>query len=659
MHNKLTKLLSFKKIILLLVMAELFNFSAMANPGDTTVVTVYNLRKITQYGNYDTTAVFPTGKRYRKIRMHYILGRYACPAGSQYCGSWDYTTQIYARPAGKDSVEIARIITPYATDWLTLNKKHDYIVEVTDYASALDGLTAMRFGYQGYSWGFTITLKIEFIEGIPPMDALSVKNIYDGYFAFGNTADPIENHLSAKSYSYTSSSSRNYIKNTVSGHGSDNAGCSEFCSKYYQLKINNNMVSQKQLWRDNCGANEVYPQTGTWIYERGNWCPGAIVWPIYHNLTPITTANSTFTVDIDMQPYVGAGSYGGYNFVSQLINYSAPNNTRDVSIEDIISPTIDDNYLRENPRCSNPVIKIKNTGTDSLKSVVFGYGLKGGTVFNYTWTGSIGFLDTAYVVFPPATAILSGTTSSVFEVKALTVNGSTGDQNAFNNIYSSKTSTVPVYPSNFVVKMYTNNNVDATGFSQTSWFLTDQTGAVVYQRDQLASATVYIDTLTSLPGGCYKMEIIDTGCDGMSWWANTAGGTGTLRFDYIGANSTIAYFPGDIGCGYVRYFRILDPPPPPVDTTGLAGLVINPNRIDVYPNPANNTAYIKFDMSQSQNVNYKIMDITGKTVQQKTMHKAAASYEMVDISQLNNGVYFISIELQDKSVITKKLVVQK
>ncbi len=79
MQNTLSKLSSFKKIVLLLMLAEFCNLTAVANPGDTTWVTVYNLRKITQYGNYDTTAVFPTGKRYRKIRLHYILGRYACP----------------------------------------------------------------------------------------------------------------------------------------------------------------------------------------------------------------------------------------------------------------------------------------------------------------------------------------------------------------------------------------------------------------------------------------------------------------------------------------------------------------------------------------------------------------------------------------------------
>src|ERR1041384_8127326 len=104
-----------------------------AAPGDTTWVTVLNLRTLDHYGNYDTSAVFPTGITWRKIRMHYILGRYSCPGNPQYCGSWDYTTEMYAMPANADTLEIARIITPYATDWLAKNKKHDYVVEVTDY----------------------------------------------------------------------------------------------------------------------------------------------------------------------------------------------------------------------------------------------------------------------------------------------------------------------------------------------------------------------------------------------------------------------------------------------------------------------------------------------------------------------------------------------
>lgn len=646
----------FRKLFFLLLFAELFSFSATANPGDTTWVTVWNLRKLTHYGTYDTTAVFPTNKRYRKIRLHYILGRYACPPGSQYCGSWDYTTQIHALPAGKDSVEIARVITPYATNWLSLNKTHDYVVEVTDYASVLEGSTGMRFDYEGYSWGFTITLKIEFIEGVPPMDALSVKNVYDGYYQYGNTSNPIENYLTAKTYSYASPASRVLLKNTVSGHGSDNAGCAEFCSRYYQLKLNNTTISQKQLWRNDCGWNEVYPQTGTWIYERGNWCPGAVVWPIYHDLSALTTANTNFTVDVDMQPYVGGGSLGGYNFVSHLINYSAPNHSLDVSIEDIIAPTKDDNYFRENPRCSNPIIKIRNVGTASLSSVNFNYGLHGDTVLNYTWTGNLGYLDTALVVLPPSVSILSHTSSAVFEVSVTAVNGTTGDQNSFNNIYSSKTIPVDIFPDKFVIRMLTNNSTDPISLTnETSWILYDDSGNIIMQRDQLANATVYIDTLFLWPG-CFKFEIRDTGCDGMSWWANAPAGNGSLRFDYYGINNTIFLYPGDIGCGYTKYFTILDPN---IIYVGTKNSGVIANSIEVYPNPAANMAYIRLNLNKSQAVSYRLLDITGKLIQQKKLENVITSYETIDTHELSNGVYFITVELGDKSLTTKKLVIQK
>jgi hypothetical protein len=340
------------------------------NPGDTTWVTVFNLQKLTHYGSYDTIAIFPVNKRYRKIRMHYILGRYQCPTGTQYCGSWDYTTQIFCRPKNQDSVEIARVITPYASDWLGKNKKHDYIIDVTDYATVLRDTAAIRFKYDGYSWGFTITLKLEMIEGVPPMDVQSVKKIYDGYFPYGNASNSIENYLTPKPFTYAVNG-RAFIKNTVSGHGADGTNCAEFCSKYYQLKINNAMISQKQLWRNDCGLNQVYPQTGTWIYDRANWCPGAVVIPIYHNISGLTSASQQFTVNVDMQPYTISNPSAGFIWHSQLINYSAPNHSLDVAIEDIVAPTNDMNFFRNNTVCRNPIIRVRNTGTDSVKTILF------------------------------------------------------------------------------------------------------------------------------------------------------------------------------------------------------------------------------------------------------------------------------------------------
>src|SRR5690606_6599610 len=155
----------------------------------------------------------------------------------------------------------------------------------------------------------------------------------------------IENYLTAKSHSYSNTPSvyRVFVKNTVSGHGADNSNCSEFCNKYYQLKIDNSQVSQKQLWRGDCGYNDVYSQTGTWIYNRSNWCPGNVVDPIYHDITYWTLAETNFSVNIDMQPYSSSNPSGGYFFHTQLITYGIENHTKDVSLEDIISPSKNEN----------------------------------------------------------------------------------------------------------------------------------------------------------------------------------------------------------------------------------------------------------------------------------------------------------------------------
>jgi hypothetical protein len=655
MSQYIKNISKYKFIFLLFLLAEACQLPMQAAPGDTTWVTIYNLRKLTQYGNYDTTAVFPTGKRYRKIRLHYILGRYSCPSGTQYCGSWDYTTMIIARPAGKDTAEIARVITPYATNWLGLNKKHDYVVDVTDYASVLEGTTGMRFRYEGYSWGFTITLKLEFIEGIPAMDALSVKKVYDGYFQYGNASNSIENYLTAKTFTYPSTVSKIFLKNSVSGHGSDATGCAEFCSKFYNLKINNTQFAQKQLWRADCGINEVYPQTGTWIYDRSNWCPGAIVWPIYHDLTSTTTANTTFSVDVDMQPYNVGANWGGYNWVSQLIHYSAPNHTRDISIEEIVTPNNNENYVRENPACANPIFRIRNTGTDTVKSIVFSYGLVNGAPLTYKWTGSLGFLDTTNVIMPPSTSVLNHTITKVFTVTADSVNGLAGDEDLFNNIYRSNAPTTAIFPQDIVIKFLTNNSSDITGFNESSWTMWDENGNVINWKSGMNNATLYSDTIIGLPPGCYKITINDGGCDGLSWWANTAGGNGYMRIYNVNAPTTVYNFPTDFGCSFTKYFTVVDPFP------NYVGINENPNiknSLEVFPNPASKSAYVNIELNNRQDVVLKLTDISGRIVSHRNVYGVVSATEKIELQDFAPGIYIVSIELSDKTIINKKLVVE-
>lgn len=630
-----------------------------ANPGDTTWVTIYDTRKITQYGNYDTSAVLPTGKTYRKIRLHYILGRYACPAGTQYCGSWDYTTHLYAKPAGADTVEIARVITPYATDWINTNRKHDYIIDVTDYSSVLNGNLDFRYVYDGYSWGFTVTLKLELIEGTPPMNAVAVKNIYDGYYTYGSTTNPIENHLVAKPFQYTSPVTKAFVKNIISGHGSDDNQCGEFCSKYYDLKINGANVSQKQLWRSDCGVNDIYPQTGTWLYERANWCPGNVVNPIIHDISTLTSASSTFSVDIDMEPYTSPtqSNAGGYGITSQLVLYSTPNYNVDLSIEDVIAPTDDANYFRSNNVCSNPKIKIKNTGTTNITSAVFNYNLKGGSVYTYTWTGNLSFLEETTVDFGSSVAMFNGNESNVFEVTVNSVNGASGDQNTFNNSYTTKFVDVKAYPNKFVVYFKTNNATSTIngGYNETNWKIINQSGTIVASRQNNVNNTTFKDTLT-LPDGCYTFISDDDGCDGISWWVYpyypTNPGTGTLRFN--SATSPIPYktFNGDYGCQIIERFTV--------------GYYLSVNETDdhsnnfqLYPNPASSNINLLFDVKEYQDVNYSIVDVTGKEVSNGKFSNISSINYPVNTDNLGSGIYFINCKFSKGELLTKKFVINR
>lgn len=648
-----------KKILLLVLLITAIIPETFASSGDTTWVTIYNLRKITQWGNYDTSAVLPTGKTYRKIRLHYILGRYACPAGTQYCGSWDYTTQVYAKPANADTVEIARVITPYATDWLSTNRSNDYVIDVTDYASILNGNLDFRYKYDGYSWGFTLTLKLELIEGTPSMEATSVRNIYDGYFAYGNTSDLIENHLIEKSYAYNNPDVKAFVKNTISGHGSDDNGCGEFCSKYYELKLNGSVVSQKQLWKSDCGLNDISPQTGTWLYERANWCPGQIVYPIKHDLSALTTPATTFSLDMDMEPYVSSTqtNTGGYNIVSQLITYSAPNFNTDVSIEDIIAPSNDPNYARSNTICLNPKIKIKNTGTAPLTDIVFDYSITGSSVMSYTWTGNLNFLEEAIVDMGNLLPLYNGNTTNQFHVSVSKVNGLAGDQNPDNNTYQSTYNTVKVYPNKIIIYNSTNAATSAInpGYNETHWTITNSAGNVVASRINNLNNKVFRDTV-DLPDGCYTFTMDDDGCDGISWWAyqyyTPNPGNGILRWNKIGSPVPLKSFNGDFGCRIQERFM----------TSSLITSVEKGEMktgYQLFPNPANSSINLLFNVGEYQDMAYSITDIAGKELKAGKLNAVGSEVYPVGTDELPNGMYFITCKFEKGDAVTQKFVIRK
>jgi hypothetical protein len=91
------------------------------------------------------------------------------------------------------------------------------------------------------------------------------------------------------------------------------------------------------------------------------------------------------------------------------------------------------------------------------------------------------------------------------------------------------------------------------------------------------------------------------------------------------------------------------------NTTGINDLKNIEIPISIYPNPTNNTLFIQFNNSHQSAYYITITDALGRT---KLMLPKPDLTNGIDISQLNKGVYHISIvENTSKQTVTKTFVV--
>ena len=112
--------------------------------------------------------------------------------------------------------------------------------------------------------------------------------------------------------------------------------------------MNSDNVDIHEMWRDDCGEVALYPQGGTWVYDRANWCPGDKATTIEHELTNFinTGENNLLSFDIykpnSVSWYSSSDGEGAASYIydAQLITYEAPNFNLDGVMEDIISPSI-------------------------------------------------------------------------------------------------------------------------------------------------------------------------------------------------------------------------------------------------------------------------------------------------------------------------------
>lgn len=555
--------------------------------------------------------------------------------------------------------EIGRFITPYGIGLDLGDEGFRWVFDVTDYAPILQDSIFIQAGNNQE----LLDLKFIMIKGTPARDVVGIKNLWRGNPSYASLIDdtngePITITLPEKAASFR-------VKTRASGHGFGNnqENCAEFCRKTHSLSITGDQshTFNWDVWNE-CAFNPVYPQGGTWVYDRAGWCPGDIVSTFDHELTPYVKAGETITLDYGIEGTT-VGAAGNYVLQSQLISYGNYNFDLDAELEDVIAPSKTDYHSRRNPICGGPIVKIKNNGKTNLTSLLITYGIKdftGGYNFPcyYRWEGNLALGESEEVQLPTFNWYLLDEENPEFKASISEPNGG-ADEYEVNNEMKTSFELPPRYGSGLALEIRTNNAA-----FENSYTITNDLGEVVYSRSNFSPNTGYSDVL-ELANGCYTLLFKDEGVngnDGIAWWANNDG-NGSVRLrkpGRTGASPDNFYltFDPDFGGSIEHHFTI-------GHTLGAEffGIPCSPegkfaselpesqrktaeqalkSMISIYPNPAIDEVFVDVAFGEAKQVKVEVFNTVGQLI--STIEKSEVQQDQFAISLPNvGGIYYVKV----------------
>jgi len=651
------------------------SFSSLAAVNDTTIVTSHAGTHLSWYQAYDTLAVFPDGSvDYRKIVMEFELGKYPCPgydpnrpgegAGQTgWCADWDYDVHVIGINSMGDTLELGRLITPYANSNMPrtpANWSHSYFYDLTDYYTFLKDSITVRIFYAGYSGGFTGTVKFHLIEGERARDVVAYQKLWLGSYRYGNDTLPINNLVEEITANVPVGATSAEMKFNISGHGGDNQeNCAEFCRKYYRFMVDSVSTGTTYIWRNDCGENFLYPQSGTWVYDRGNWCPGDLVKTNVHKIPQTAMTNGTFKLDVDFQNYVYADTLpqASYKIGATLFFYNDANHTVDVGLEEIISPNLDETYYRSNPVCDNAEIKVKNYGSTTITAITFEYGVDGNYNETFTWNGSLANMASANVFLPILNTLKDLTGNHTFNVRIANVNNASDDDEN-NNTLTSEFLATPIYDyGRYIIELKTPGRIGNQYTNVVTYTVKNNTGSVLFNKSYNNISVVNKDII-DLPNGCYTLEVNVNYEYGLNFFnlmtkghvrMYQVGNTDTLRLPMPKTDLGNTSLEANFGTGFKHNFSVRK------DNVLSVNGVEQVMNVALYPNPATNQLQVGvFGLPTGAKKSVDIINVLGQVVY-------TTQFEGTDVqintSTLSRGVYSLVVK-SDNAAKTQKLVLQ-
>ena len=631
----------------LLLIATLSNVYA----SDTLRVITHNKETVVTdpaQGNnyYKRWGVFPQKNvPIRKIILHVKFG---CP-DTMRCADWDYLDFIKIKRVGgikgedKD-FEIARMLTPYGgafgRDW-----KFNWEVDVTDFSLLLRDSVEIEYNHTGWEpnhdRGWQITLDFEVITGTPVAEPISIQKVYSGAFLYGDSAHPIEEKLPPVSFTKTANADYAKFRVLHTGHGANPGDyCGEFCSKNRMIYFNDNLIDKRPIWKK-CGDNPLYPQAGTWLYDRAHWCPGYLQIPDEY-LLPLQRRQNT--INIDMEPYVFPKTEAVENITAYIIQYKKPATKNDVSVIDILAPTNKQTYSRKNPVAVNPVIVVKNSGRNALTSLTINYGTKGFKSKAYKWKGNLAYGDQTEITLP---GVVDANRGENYFTVSLSKPNNRNDEFSNDNSMGSVFTKTPVHGGDIVVAFKTNNQPQDNYFT-----ITDGGGKEVFKRafDSTQKNILFRDTLQLSPGH-YTFFVDDAKGNGLEFWANPPGGRGYVRLQDTSGN-LVKNFISDFGSSIIYNFS--------VSNNKNDWAVLNTEEsIELYPTRTTGKTELQYFSGKAQDVKVQIITDEGQKLVEEHLYKNLKEGSFTyDMSYLPPQRYYVKVFVSGELKFNKRLRVE-
>ena len=286
--------------------------------------------------------------------------------------------------------------------------------------------------------------------------------------------------------------------------------------------------------------------------------------------------------------------------------------------------SIEDNLNGNCGETASPVIVIQNSGTDAINSLSVEYSINNGSSETYSWSGSLGSLQSTSIELPSISYSPSDTNSVNIILSGDENNENNSDVFYFDQSNSYETSTV-------TLDLVTDNYG-----SETTWEFTDSSGNIVaqgggYSNNNTSSSEIEIPSADE----CYTFTINDSYGDGICCQY----GTGSYSITDDSGNVIVSG--GEFSSTESNTFRV-------GGSLGLNSFM--DENLKIFPNPSNGVFTIKTTLTNSS---YKVHNLIGQTIRSGFINNGTNS---IDIRNSIDGIYFITIESKNGEKIGYKLI---